>query len=558
MPARAATRIAVLLFPLAVLPSPSLRAQTARVSPETLEAQLVADPSTIPQTMRALGEALMTDRSLDSYLPRVALAYANAISPTFSRERDLPLLTIFQFVDPMRYLRDPAFRARIDAILPRTLDASVDRSVRAAALHEMNDVLRVGFDVAERAARAWGFDIRDTATRKIDFDAKSLRMPDDLSGPIEASIYSINSNFFTVEEARAFLTAVRKAAPKRRIVVLSDLMLDGLAVDVIDTRGRPYTPWPRDPFTIAHDANGGVVFVNRPNLQPDREEDANFVRGLIQALPKSADEAWKARWTIAKTPFHNGHILLTPDAVWISLHTVEIRALQILGISRVPVQTFDTAAGITRYENAVKQAANELATLYERPVHFVHPLEAKPELMRHIAGGAGIDLDSIVTMLPPKSALVGDLTLGENIARTTDWTRAHAAYHFTGDAQSIGTRIADAQSAPRVQSLQTFLDTVAQSLVSRGITVRRVPLLNIPATMIREGVEKDFLLTWNNVVLEPKHAEGFASLLDEGDAMARDAFAKSGYALTLYPPLIRSVQLSGGYRCASNHVRPPR
>jgi len=57
---------------------------------------------------------------------------------------------------------------------------------------------------------------------------------------------------------------------------------------------------------------------------------------------------------------------------------------------------------------------------------------------------------------------------------------------------------------------------------------------------------------------EEGRAEGFASLIDPADASARAAFKKAGYELTLYPPLIRSVVLSGGYRCASNHVRPAK
>lgn len=572
-------RIAILLLAVALSPLASgesrqgdadrfARALLAQGSPERLEAQLLADPAKIPTTLRTLGDALMSDdpelrRALDDYLPRVALAFARRVSGSFSRDQHLSLLTALQLVDPMRYLEDAPFRARVDVFLPRTLDARIDLAVRDAALRELNDVLRIDFDTSEAAARAWGFAVQPTAARRIAFDAKTLRMPDDLSGPIEASVFSINSGFFTAAEAKAFLSAVRKAAPKRRIVVLSDLDLRDVGVDVIDTFGRAYTPWPRDPFTIARGANGSVVFVNRPNLQPEREEDANLVRGLLQALPKSLDEAWKPRWTAASTPFHNGHILLTPDAAWISLHTVEIRALEILGMKRVPVQTFDTPAGIAKYQKAVRQAAQELSLLYRRPVRFVHPLEAKPELMRRIAGGGGIDLDSVVTLLPTRSgvtALVGDVALGAKLARDADWTRAHAAYRFTGDAATLGKRMADAQQARRTQSLGVFLDTVAQSLAAQGMTVRRIPLLNVPAAMIVEGVERDFLLTWNNVVLERDgktlRAEGFASLLDAGDAIARDAFASAGYALELYPPLIRSVVLSGGYRCASNHVRP--
>ena len=50
-------------------------------------------------------------------------------------------------------------------------------------------------------------------------------------------------------------------------------------------------------------------------------------------------------------------------------------------------------------------------------------------------------------------------------------------------------------------------------------------------------------------------AEGFASLIPAGDAAAREIFGSLGIRLDLFPPLVRSVILNGGYRCASNHLR---
>jgi len=61
---------------------------------------------------------------------------------------------------------------------------------------------------------------------------------------------------------------------------------------------------------------------------------------------------------------------------------------------------------------------------------------------------------------------------------------------------------------------------------------------------------------WNNVVLENRRAEGFASQIAEADAYAKKTFAVAGYELVLFPPLKRSIELGGGYRCASNHLRP--
>jgi len=90
------------------------------------------------------------------------------------------------------------------------------------------------------------------------------------------------------------------------------------------------------------------------------------------------------------------------------------------------------------------------------------------------------------------------------------------------------------------------------------MTVRRLPLLNIPASLLaQEGIPEgfEFLMTWNNVVIEKRRAEGFASLLTAGDEIARKTFDAAGYKLNLFPPLVRSIVLGGGYRCASNHLR---
>ena len=514
--------------------------------PEKLEQVLFDDPKQVPIVLRALGSALMTkDAVLGSqvtrYLGALATARARRVDRSAKKEgiRDL---VAFLIADPIRFRTDRAFRAKVLPRLSGALDASYSNALRTAVLRELN-LLEIDFDANEAIAASWGSLARSSSARRVAFDAK-LRMPDDFSGPIEASIYSINSGFFpTANEARSFLSAVRAAAPSRRLIVLADdamaASLEGIDVDIVPTFSRPYTPWPRDPFTVAR-GKDGIVLVNRPNRQPEREEDANMVRALVQ-------NGLDAQWTVAPIPFHNGHILLTPDAAWISIHTVEIRALELLGLKRVPVQTFATKAGIEKYLGAARRAATELGALYGKPVRFVHALDADPTLMRRLGGGGGFDLDSIMTMLPQPDgsvvALVGDVNLGAKVARSADWRTARAAYGLTGTPT--------AQPA----SLGVFLDAVAAHLASSGVKVTRVPLINVPASMAKD-TPKDFLLTWNNVVLDRYRAEGFASLLREGDDLARKAFADAGYELTLFPPLTKSVRHSGGYRCASNHARP--
>ena len=517
--------MAVVLLATVPVFASGAREVMARMTPAALVAHIAAHPDEIPPLFTSFGDLLMSgDSEVESYLARFTREHAR-------RERDIRAVVSLQLVDPNRFFSDGAFRARVLPLLPKALDGSVPLDVRIASLRELTE-LGIPFENAEAVAVGWEVVPRGSAGRRVGFGG--VRMPDDLAGPIEASIFSLTSQFVTPAEAKSFVAAVRKAAPKRQLIVLADAPMAEALKDVarIETFSRPFTPWPRDPFLIARNQGNEVVFVNRPNLQPEREEDANMVRALVQAAP------FESRWTVAPVPFHNGHVLLTPNAAWISIHTLEIRALQLLKLKAVPVETFDTKHGIERYLTAIRIASREFEGLYRRPIKFVHPLDADPELFRRLAGGAGFDLDSIVTMLPQPDnslvALVGDISLSAKL-------KVPAAYGVAGKV------------LPATE-LATFLDTVAESLAARGVKVHRLPL------MLVDAQPKPFLITWNNVVLEAngesRRAEGFASLIDSADALAKETFAKAGYELELYPPLIRSVVLSGGYRCASSHIRP--
>src|SRR5581483_3180317 len=118
-----------------------------------------------------------------------------------------------------------------------------------------------------------------------------------------------------------------------------------------------------------------VRVVVRPNVQRGREVDSGMGAELVADLPDDLDRAWGGvRWARAAVPFHNGQVLLTREAAWVTLHTFEPRALALLGLDRVPVQSFGSSDGIARYVEAVRRAADELGALYGREVRFVHPL----------------------------------------------------------------------------------------------------------------------------------------------------------------------------------------
>lgn len=476
---------------------------------------------------------------------------------------DVQRLLAMQLVDPERFVSDAAFRAQVLEALPRSLDPSVPPRLRDELLFELNQVRGIDFAASEAIETGWGAAPRRALERKVPF-ATDLRFFDEAENPLTASVYSLPSFFFSPEAAEAFLSGVRKAAPDRTLIVLTDLPLrrklegSGLELRLLETYGRPYSPWPRDPFSLVRSPSGAVRVLVRPNLQPGREEDASLGPELIQNLPEELDRVWGgAAWAEAPIPFHNGQVLLTREAAWITLHALEPHILSALKLDRVPVETFSDPKGIDRYVTAAEKAAKELETFYGRPVRFVHPLRSPdgPALMRRIGGGAGYDLDSIVTLLPGNKALVADAEAGRELLakmKAEDWRSLRDGYGLEATAKA---------SVPSAD-LDTFLDLVADHLRKERMEVRRLPLLSVPVAGLRnrEGLTHDeFLITWNNVVAETRagrlRAEGFASLIPAGDRLAQEAFAAAGAQLDLVPPLVRSVILNGGYRCASNHVR---
>jgi hypothetical protein len=419
------------------------------------------------------------------------------------------------------------------------------------------------------------------------YAAGRWRFPPDDAGRIEASVYSLSSVFFVPAEVVEFLRAVRKMAPERDLLVLADSRMAheigrqaaGLKIHLVDAEESGFTPWPRDTFSFLRGADGSVAVLVRPEsrLQGARKADNGMGPLLVRNLPRELSRKWGAPvWSQAPVPFHNGQVLLTRRRAWISLHTLEPRILSILGLPRVPVGTFGDPAGIDRYLAAAERAASELGSLYGRPVFFVHPLPSKgspasrSSLMERIGGGAGFDLDSYLTLLAEPggkvTALVGDLAAGRELLSrcpAADLDRMRSGYGIGPRGEELHRLLVQYQGSPRASRLGAYLEVVAQNLRADGLEVRRLPLFLVPVSALEnpEGGtgEEDFLVTWNNVVVETRgalrRAEGFSGLLPAGDAFASRAFRAAGWRLDLLPPLVRSVVLNGGYRCASNHLR---
>jgi hypothetical protein len=268
-------------------------------------------------------------------------------------------------------------------------------------------------------------------------------------------------------------------------------------------------------------------------------------------------------------------VLLTPTEAWITLHSLEPRILELLGVERVPVSSFSETSGVETYLGAARKAAGELEGLYRRKARWVHPLPdsgsaaERRSAMERIGGGAGFDLDSYATFLPAgrtgkARALIGDVGIGLRLlgrALPADREALARGYGLAG-ADPV-SRISAYQSGPRAERLGRYLDFVAAGLVRQGVAVSRLPIFLVPSDLLarRESApdEPDFLVTWNNVVVQDgrsgSRAEGFSGLFPIGDRAAQETFAAAGCELGLLPPLVASVIANGGYRCASNHLR---
>ncbi len=489
--------------------------------------------------------------------------------------------------DRTRFYGNAGYRKNVLDAMTGAFPSDGPPLLREMLLFRISEDGEVPFDDFERLQFGWGAVPRRSAARRDPFRMGSWRFSEDVAARIEASIYSLPGDYIALDPARAFLDAVRKAAPNRTTLVFVDparrLELEAFArersVVLLDTLGRDYTPWPRDTFSLVRNSGGGVRVLVRPPaiLQEARLADNAMGRELVKDLPEALDRSWGSpRWAVSTVPFHNGQVILTRSAAWISIHSVEPRILEILRAKRVPVESFTTAKGTARYVAAARRAGEELSRLYGRPARFVHPLpgaetaRAGSEMMTAIGGGAGFDLDSIVTFVArgrdATEALVGDVAAGSELLRgaaAADLETFGRGFGLSGSADVIRRELIGFNATRRPADLSRFLDLVAGHLRAEGLPVRRLPFFLVPAGMLadRSSLPADatFAITWNNVVPEADssgcRAEGFSNLFPAGDDAASRAFSAAGCRLIPLPPLVSSIERNGGYRCASNHLR---
>jgi hypothetical protein len=199
--------------------------------------------------------------------------------------------------------------------------------------------------------------------------------------------------------------------------------------------------------------------------------------------------------------------------------------------------------------------------------------------MTAIGGGAGFDLDSIVTFVArggvarggvarddATDALVGDIAGASELlhaASAADLETFRSGFGLPESAEEMRRDLIAFNATPRAANLSRFLDLAARHLRSEGLTVGRLPLFLVPANRLADHAslpeDASFAITWNNVVLESDargcRAEGFSNRFPAGDDAATRAFSAAGCRLVFVPPLVSSIVRNGGYRCASNHLR---
>ena len=398
-----------------------------------------------------------------------------------------------------------------------------------------------------------------------------LRVSADGDAPISVSVLSLPASLVEEEEGLRLVRALAVARPKRSILVLSDRSAPkDLPVAVRWARSTAaLSAWPRDPFLFAW-REPQAVLLQRPNAQAGREGDVAMAGEVLRHWPPE----WSSRWgtpTLESSPvaFHAGNLLLDSGNLWVSLHSLEPEILKRLGRSTVPVDTFDTTAGVAAYVRAGEQAATALGEALSANPRWIHPLPSgveAPRAMARIGAGAGVDLDSYVTFLTDLQVLVASLHEGAAALRDappSDFDALATFYELALRGESLRARLLVA-GAPAGDPFGAYLDLVAGHLTAQGLRVTRLPLVRIPTSLFldREGVDYDeFLLNWNNLVLEPSpgglRAEGFELAFPSVDRAVERILEARGVLWTRLPPLRRSIVLGGGYRCASNHFRPP-
>lgn len=149
-----------------------------------LEEALFADPLLPARVLPRIAGALMAapgDARLGEYVGEVARARTRRLTALGSwTEAQGEALLRLQLVDATdRFAGDPAFRARVLALLPRAFDRAAPDALRDQLLYSINSVPGVDFAASEAVEWGWGAIPRRSLARETPYRAGALDFPDD-------------------------------------------------------------------------------------------------------------------------------------------------------------------------------------------------------------------------------------------------------------------------------------------------------------------------------------------------------------------------------------------
>ena len=488
------------------------------------------------------------------------------------------------FIDPDRFFGDDThFQELILAHLPHTIDPEVPRGLQLRLLQTLAKVSQMRANTLEAIALKGGFAVRESGDRELLTNPADWEIDDDGLSPISSLLFSMPASMFAREDCQGLLDSVQHHSPNTDLLVLTDATgLGGPRTRIATPWMTGLTPWLRDPFLVARDSGNRLTLLSRTLHQSGREADRLTGRQIVSAAPEAWDQALgPVHWSDVSFPFHGGQLLFTPGTVWVSVHSLEWRLLQILETERIDPSQLSSPEGWADFVRAVNQAADELSTLCHREVRFVHPWPTPPPDMSHrdyvdsLAGGNDLDLDTLIAILAHPDGLtlvVGDIAQGSTIAASTSNPSWNAFAKKTGidlGANALRNGLIAAQTSKRVIGIQRFIDLVESHFSNQGLSTRRTPLLMVPTAFITRNPRLSanqphdwFPLGYSNVVIEsipnseqPLRAQVFSTGLPEFDQTAKKTYEEIGCSLILHPPLMESLICEGGFRCATQQVR---
>lgn len=515
-----------------------------------------------------------------SYVAALArLQAAPQLAGSEPRRRLAQQLVDQLLLDPPLLLERPGLGESVAASLGDFVAALPDAELREEMLLAFNQS-PVGADFQLSEAVEASAHVLARPSLSVVPVAGSFHPEPDPFGRILASVYSLPSHFFGPEDTRPFLQALLREAPAdRKILVLADFRMRralqlGDRITFLETYGRYYSPWPRDPFLYADATGGQTALLFRPPLETKRQDDSFLAQEIWRKLPEPLRQELGLSG-LAPSPlrFHVGHLLFGKRQLFLSVHALEEETLARQRRGDLPAADRADPAGVLRYLDNVQAVARELGLAWAREPVFIHPFPPVAGV-EQLRSGAGRDLDSYMALVEDAGGLevpvVGSLALGRELASALDGQDAAALTQSLrlGDVslEDLRAGLLAYNQEPAARAFESYLDLVAGHLKQITGRCERLPLLVFPVRLLadRERIDHaDFLIGWTNLVAERRASgsgtarcvELFSQGIPSGDRQARKLYEGLGLSCRFFPWLRNSVVFGGGYRCASNHLR---